>query len=119
MSSNIFFMEIFLIHFFFPTRFLGKVCNHAIPYTLLFGSAFLMTSVCLLDTELVTHSVLCGPAAFAQPESLAEMHNLRQDEAAVGRDERMGLALRKELLRYLKETFSNPGACMKPSFFVF
>lgn len=78
-----------------------------------------MTSVCLLDTELVSHSVLCGPAAFAQPESLAEMPNLGQDEAGVGRNERMGLALQKELLRYLKETFSNTGICMKPFFFVF
>ena len=31
MSSNIFSLEDFPIHSFFPTRFLGKASNHVIP----------------------------------------------------------------------------------------
>ena len=49
-------------------------------------------------------SVLCGPAASAQPENLAEMHNLGQDAAGVGRDGRMELTLQGRYPRYLKET---------------
>lgn len=62
--------------------------------------------------------MLCGPSASVQPESLVEMNNLGQDEAGVGRDGKMGLALQGSYLSHIKGTiFSNIGCYAKPSFF--
>lgn len=43
-----------------------------------------MVNVCLLNTGPFTQSVLCGPAASVQPDSLVEMNNPGQDEAGEG-----------------------------------
>lgn len=117
MPSNIFLMKNFLIHSFFPTRFLGKASNSAIPYSLLFSSSCLMTSICLQNTEPCYSKCAMQTSSSTWPESSVILGSMKQGGRGGGGMRVWDLLSRRSYSHYLKETISNTSICMKSSFF--